>query len=230
MLFAPGRHEVTAHSGKSFIVRPACPDDETALAEMLACASPQDIRFRVLGTLKDFPHLMARRLTRLDPDRETTLLGVADDRSPPEILGVVHVVVEPNSLKSAEFDVMVRADLKGQGIGYLLMVEILDHARQRGLDFVEGYIARENRTMLTMSRELGFRLTSMEDGVVQVSVDLRSAEAARALEALPAMHPRTAGAEHRSASDPGSRRAFAEAPHPAGHPLAPDEDSASGKA
>lgn len=91
-------------------------------------------------------------------------------------------MTDPNAPLAAEFDVMVRADLKGQGLGYRLMMEILAHARQRGLRTVEGYILRENTTMLHMARELGFAMSSAEGGVLRVAVEVSSPRLTQALE------------------------------------------------
>lgn len=59
MLFAPGEHEIVAQGGRHFIVRPVGPDDEPLLAEMFSKSTREDIRFRCLGAIKDFPHKMA---------------------------------------------------------------------------------------------------------------------------------------------------------------------------
>lgn len=174
MLFPAGEHEVVAQSGLRFLVRPVRSEDEPALRAMFSRATPEDVRFRILGVAKHFPARMAERLARIDSDRETTLVAFMDGGDPAEIVGVVHIVVDAGAPGSAEFDVMVRPDLKGKGLGYRLMMEVLDHARQRGLTSVEGYISRANTTMLQMAEELGFETEAAEAGVARVRVDLSS--------------------------------------------------------
>jgi L-amino acid N-acyltransferase YncA len=44
----------------------------------------------------------------------------------------------------------VRSDLKGRGLGYLLMQMIIEYARAEGLKTVEGQVLSENATMLAM--------------------------------------------------------------------------------
>jgi acetyltransferase len=68
---------------------------------------------------------------------------------------------------------MIRPDHKGHGLGYALMREILNEARRRGLKAVEGYILRDNKTMLIMAREHGFRPVAEEDDVIVMRAELR---------------------------------------------------------
>jgi acetyltransferase len=74
---------------------------------------------------------------------------------------------------------MVRSDLKGQGLGYQLMTDILDYARSRGIKRMFGDVLRENRTMLSMAEELGFKIVPDVDDpqVVRVDCDLTKAPA-----------------------------------------------------
>lgn len=100
---------------------------------------------------------------------------VALDPGGAEILGVVRLISDPDN-EAAEFAVMVRSDLKGIGLGYSLMLRMLDYARQRGIGRVFGDVLAENRTMLQMAEELGFGIQSPTDtsDTVTVEIDLAS--------------------------------------------------------
>ena len=78
---------------------------------------------------------------------------------------------------------MVRSDLKGQGLGYLLMTEILDYARSRGIKRVHGDVLRENRTMLAMADDLGFKIAPeiLDPQVMRVDCDLTKERAPPAI-------------------------------------------------
>jgi acetyltransferase len=52
----------------------------------------------------------------------------------------------------------VRSDVKGRGLGYLLMQMIIEYTRSEGLKIIEGQVLSENVTMLAMCRELGFEI------------------------------------------------------------------------
>ena len=173
----PTEHEITIAKGEHLQVRLIRPEDEEGLALMLAQSSPEDIRFRCFGAVKDFPHVLASRLVHIDRARETTLVAVDEEGGRGAIMGVVHIICERKRPDIAEYDIMIRSDHKGHGLGYELMGEILSEARRRGLAAVEGYILRENRAMLLMARELGFTHISTDADMICVRAELRPAAA-----------------------------------------------------
>jgi acetyltransferase len=162
-------HEVSL-SHHSYLIRPLRSSDEPALVDMFSRSSPEDIRMRCLGAVKDFPHLAAARLARCDSDSEIALAAVvAEGAEPGQIVGVAHLINEPSRPGSAEFDIMVRTDMKGHGVGFQLMKDIMTTARERGLKDIVGYVLWENRPMLLMASELGFTIEHIEPGMVRVA-------------------------------------------------------------
>jgi acetyltransferase len=142
---------------------------------MFARMTPEDIRLRFFAPKKTLSHQMAARLTQIDYDREMGLVAVSlpRDDAPQEMNGIVHIVADPDNV-TAEYAVMVRSDMKGKGLGYFLMSQILDYARERGLKEIHGEVLRENTSMLQMCNDLGFerRKNPDEPGVVQVRATL----------------------------------------------------------
>jgi acetyltransferase len=70
--------------------------------------------------------------------------------------------------------VLVRSDLKGHGIGWALMRQLIDYAKAEGLAVIDGDVLSENVQMLGMCRQLGFDLrTDPQDfGLVHVTLPL----------------------------------------------------------
>ena len=138
--------------GTEMHLRPVRPDDATILRKFLEAVSPEDIRARFHGALRDFGALTVR-LTQIDYDREIALVGFrAGDPLP---LGVVRLHADPDG-GSAEFAILVRSDLHGHGLGTTLMRRIIDVARERGLRRLVGSVLRDNARMLRLVRDLGF--------------------------------------------------------------------------
>ncbi len=52
---------------------------------------------------------------------------------------------------------MVRSDMTGQGLGSLLTGRIIDYCRRRGVKEIFGEVLRENRPMLKICDDFGFR-------------------------------------------------------------------------
>lgn len=162
-------HEIALADGSAAQVRAIRPEDEPLLLDMLARSAADDIRLRFFAPLKEISHTFAARLTQIDYDREMALVAIGTDGA---MLGVVRLIADPDGL-AAEFAVFVRSDLKGRGLGWRLMTEILDYARARGVRQVHGDVLRENSTMLNMAAELGFGVAPSPDPtVVRVEIDL----------------------------------------------------------
>lgn len=152
--------EIRLDDGTVLHLRPIRPEDETPLAEMVARCAPEDIRMRFFGPLKGFPHEMAARLSQIDYDREMAFIAVEPgaEFGVGPIFGVVRIVGDPEH-EAAEYAIMVRTDMKGRGLGYRLMSEIITHARETGYGTVFGHVLRENLNMLRMAKDLGFAIT-----------------------------------------------------------------------
>ncbi len=166
-------HEIMLRDGAHYVLRGVRPDDEPRLRAMFAHASQEDIHFRCFGAMHDFAADMAGRLAGLDPAAEFALLALTPPGpGPEEILGVAHLAQNPEAKATAEFDIMVRADFKQRGLGYLLMTEILRSARQCGYEAITGTILRDNYVMLQMTHELGFTIAAVDEDVVRVNLQL----------------------------------------------------------
>ncbi|WP_188259749.1 bifunctional acetate--CoA ligase family protein/GNAT family N-acetyltransferase [Azospirillum tabaci] len=166
---------ITIKDGRQFLVRPILPEDEPLVHHMVANQTQEDLRLRFFAPLKRLSHQAAARLTQIDYDREMGLVAVGPDPETGDTImyGVVRITADPDNLR-AEYAVMVRSDMKGQGLGYQLMNKILDYARSRGIKEVYGEVLRENTNMLGMCRALGFiRKENLDEpGVVEVRIEL----------------------------------------------------------
>ena len=161
--------KIETRSGRRFLLRPIRPEDEGALVDMLRRSSREDVRLRFFGTLKDFNHPFAARLTQIDYDREMALVATLPGSA--ELFGVARLSADPDK-EAAEFAVMVRSDMKGSGLGYSLMSRILNYARESGIGRVFGDVLRENERMLRLARELGFSIQEPDDGSDTVTVEI----------------------------------------------------------
>jgi acetyltransferase len=153
-------HAAVTKRGIAYDIRPIRPDDEAAIVDMLQRSSRDDVRLRFFAPRSDFGHSFAARLTQVDYDREMAFVALEPGSA--DISGVVRLIAAPDNDKG-EFAVMVRSDLKGTGLGSLLMTEILRYARERGIGRVEGEVLRENTSMLRLVRSLGFTVQASAD-------------------------------------------------------------------
>jgi acetyltransferase len=75
---------------------------------------------------------------------------------------------------SGEYAILIRSDLKGHGLGWLLMQLMIEYARSEGIRTIKGQVLRENAMMLQMCRDLCFHIASdpQEPTAVIVTLEL----------------------------------------------------------
>ncbi len=140
------------HGGETLRIRPIRPEDEGLLSSFTRNLTPEDIRLRFFGPLRELSHEMAARLTQIDYDREMAFL-LLDGK---ELLGVGRLAADPG-FEQAEFALVVGSNRQRRGYGELLLRHVLDYAKSRGIQRVIGHVLRENRKMLKLSERLGFK-------------------------------------------------------------------------
>jgi acetyltransferase len=146
---------VPLHDGTTAFVRPVRPEDEEMLRTFLGRITAEDLRLRFFAPVRHFTHAFLSRLTQLDYAR--AMAFVALDETTGEPMGVVRLHADSN-YENAEYAVLVRSDLKGHGIGWMLMELIIRYGRSENLQRIEGQVLQENTTMLDMCRQLGFEI------------------------------------------------------------------------
>jgi acetyltransferase len=149
------RH-ITLRDGTAILVRPIRPEDESLYAPFFAAVTDNDVRLRFFAPVKEFGHAFAARFTQIDYARAMAFIAI--EASSDKMLGVVRLHANSN-YDNAEYAILVRSDLKGRGLGWLLMQMMIDYARAEGFQAIEGQVLRENTTMLAMCKELGFDIT-----------------------------------------------------------------------
>jgi len=150
------RHS-TLRDGTKIFVRPVRPEDEPLYGPFFAAVTDQDLRLRFFAPVKDFSHTFIARFTQIDYARAMAFIAIEEASG--KMLGVVRLHANAN-YDTGEYAVLVRSDVKGKGLGWLLMQMILEYSRAEGLKTIEGQVLRENVTMLKMCRELGFDIAA----------------------------------------------------------------------
>jgi acetyltransferase len=162
-------------NGTAVLVRPVRPEDEQLYAPFFARITADDLRLRFFSPMKEFSHAFIARMTQLDYAR--AMAFVALDQSSGDLLGVARLHANAD-YDRGEYAVLVRSDMKGMGLGWLLMQVLLEYARSEGLNRIEGQVLRENTTMLKMCRELGFTILGdpHDRGSYLVGLELKLAD------------------------------------------------------
>ena len=170
------QEERITHLGRELLLRPIRPEDELQHRAFIEKLSPEDVRLRVFYSRRTIEHSELARLTQIDYAREVAF--IAEGELPDgghETLGTVRAGIDPDN-DSAEFGVIVRSDIKGGGLGHMLMDKLIRTLRAHGTQRIVGTVLKENSRMRVLAKRLGFAESPSDDdpGLVHIELPLRT--------------------------------------------------------
>ena len=90
----------------------------------------EDSRLPFFVPIKEFGHCFIARFTQIDYARAIAFIAI--DETSGGTLGVVRIHAD-YACESGEYAILIRSDLKGYGLGWLLMELMIEYAR-RGVE------------------------------------------------------------------------------------------------
>jgi GNAT superfamily N-acetyltransferase len=146
---------VTLRNGRSATVRPICPEDKDELEAAFErlCAEARYSRF--FTAVHALPEKILDSATHPAADREVALVALSDEGSRQIIIGGARYVSAPGS-DTCEFAVTVADDWHGMGLARRLMETLIETARARGFERMEGFVLPANSSMRGLAARLGF--------------------------------------------------------------------------
>jgi acetyltransferase len=158
--------------GTDIMVRPIRPEDAEIEQFFVQNLSPESKYFRFMQSLDKLTPIMLARFTQIDYDREMALIAVNNENTEEaHILSVARYICNPDGV-SCEFALTVADAWQNKGIGGQMMQRLMNVARDRGIEIMEGEVLSSNRRMLRLCEELGFRSVKNPDEPEAVSVRL----------------------------------------------------------
>lgn len=167
------KDEIISLRGRRVCLRPLAAQDRPLLEELARRTESHDLRMRFFGGSGSPPPAVFDQLMLIDPQRCIVLVASSiASRGKPEILAVAraHILTED----SAELALLVRSDLKGMGMGSVLLDRLIARCRNRGVSLLVAEVLRENTRMLRLADKYGFRREALLFGTVRLVLDLHS--------------------------------------------------------
>jgi acetyltransferase len=167
--------ELIEFDGGLITLRPIRPEDEPAHRAFFQELSHEDIHFRFFDLLREPVQTELARFTQIDYEREMAFVAVrSDGEQLEETLGAARAVTDPDNIV-AEVAIVIRSDLKGKGLGSVLLKKLIDYCRERGTREIVGRVLPENERMLSLAKKHGFRLASPAgEEALEVRLTIRS--------------------------------------------------------
>ncbi len=171
---------VLLKDGRTALLRRATPKDRPLFVEFLIRLSPESLRMRFFSPIS--PEKAADLLLSQRPDEEKVTLIVLLGEPPRIVATGEYVRVKGED--RAEVAFLVDDHYQGLGLGTLLLERLALIAAKRGIRLFQAFTLAENRKMLSVFQESGFRVEAeREGGEVEVRFEiLMEEEAARRFE------------------------------------------------
>lgn len=155
--------------GRIVVVRPVCPGDEAAEREFLRGLSERSRRLRFMSFASAPTDELARFYTHIDYDRHMAFVCEAEVRGRTAIVGEARYLANPDG-RSCELGIVIADDWHHTGIAQLLLAALMQAARARRFDTIEGLVLSENKDMLDFVAALGFAIHPVPEAPATVRV------------------------------------------------------------
>jgi acetyltransferase len=165
---------IQLNDGTDIVIRPIRPEDAEMEQQFVRNLSPEAKYFRFMNALQELSQEMLVRFTQIDYYNEMALIAVKPGDPVEEQIGVVRYTTNLDQ-KTCEFALVVSDAWQGHGIGYQLMQKLMEIARDRGLERMEGQVLGNNTRMLTLMKSLNFSIERdpEDSGIKRVVIGLQ---------------------------------------------------------
>jgi acetyltransferase len=148
--------------GTDIVIRPIRPEDAEIEAQFIRGLSSESKYFRFMNSVQELSQEMLVRFTQIDYHNEMALIAVTSTESGEEQIGVVRYTTNLDKI-SCEFALVVSDKWQGRGIAHQLMDNLMEVARGRDLERMEGQVLANNSRMLELVASLGFSIGNDPD-------------------------------------------------------------------
>lgn len=158
---------VTLLDGSEVTIRALRKEDAPLEREFIHKLSPESRWMRFLGQISEPSDSLIRRLTELDYQHDMAFIALSHEGGITREVGVSRYSLVPDG-QSCECAVTVADSWQGKGLGTILMRNLIDFARKRGIGSMFSIDSNKNERMRELARDLGFERKQDPDDPTQV--------------------------------------------------------------
>lgn len=164
--------QVRLRNGLMVTIRAIRPDDRGRLKSAFENLDAKSIYTRFFGFKKELTSAELEAATSVDFKSTVALVATIGSGETETIIAGARYVTDKSGT-AAEVAFTVEEDYQGLGLATLLLKELRDIARARGLVRFEAEVLSANASMLKVFHKSGLPvMTSLSGGVMHVSMDL----------------------------------------------------------
>ncbi|MGI9249415.1 MAG: GNAT family N-acetyltransferase, partial [Woeseiaceae bacterium] len=167
--------KIQLNDGTDMVIRPIRPEDAESEAKFVRELSSETKYFRFMNSLQELSQEMLVRFTQIDYHNEMALVAIALTGAGEEQTGVARYTTNLDRT-SCEFALVVSDKWQGKGIAHHLMRNLMEIARDRDLEKMDGQVLSNNSRMLDLMTRLNFQIANDPDdtAVKRVEAQLHS--------------------------------------------------------
>jgi acetyltransferase len=147
--------DVTLRDGRAVHIRAMRPSDEAELLQAFERLSPDARYMRFMRTVREVNLERLRKALASFPESGVGILATVPAADGIDIVGTAIFVIGSDP-STCEFAITIAADYGGAGLGRTLMTALVDAAKRRGLEEMEGFVLAANKPMLRLAARVGF--------------------------------------------------------------------------
>ena len=137
-------------------IRPIRADDCGLEQEFVRHLSEDSRYFRFMGSMRELPSKKLKFFTEIDYQRHMAFVATIEQEGKELEIGAARYVATDTPGR-CEFAIAVDDAWQGRGVAGLLMISLLQAAREQGFKIMEGLVLAGNHKMIKFARQLGFR-------------------------------------------------------------------------
>jgi len=141
--------------GTEVLIRPIREEDAPLEQEFVRHLSDDSRYNRFMSELRELSPTKLKYFTQVDYDRHMAFVATLLHDGAEQEIGVARYASGAAG-DCCEFAVAVDDAWQGSGVAGLLMLSLMEAARERGFHTMEGYVLAQNHKMLKFARQLGF--------------------------------------------------------------------------
>jgi acetyltransferase len=168
---------ITLADGTPALMRPIRPEDAAIEGAFVENLSAHSRRMRFQGGVKSLTPRMLARFTQIDYDREMAFIATVRDGERERQVAVGRYTTLPDRT-TCEYAIVIGGEVQGRGLGRLMMLQLIEAARRRGLKTMMGLVLADNTAMLKLCQQLGFKVRPEpgDPSIRRVELDLAASE------------------------------------------------------
>jgi acetyltransferase len=157
--------------GRTVMLRPIKPEDESLWLEMFHNFSQESLHFRLFQTIVQPAHEYSARYCNIDYDRELAIVAEIEENGKRKMLGVVRLNLAPPE-KTGEISFIVTDTMQGQGLGSKMVDYMIEISKDKKLETINAIMLPDNYKAIKLLWEMGFTVESMDDGTQRALLEL----------------------------------------------------------